>query len=156
MITIYTDGSTRNNGSKNAVGAFAYAILEDDRLMYDYSQVLEGKATNQIAELTAPIHALEWLYSHMPFDINPVIVYSDSAYLIRCYDEMWWTRWIKNGWINSQKQPVANRDLWEKLIPYFMNKNIQWKKCKGHSDNFWNNYVDNLAQQESKNAHCSS
>ena len=76
-----------------------------------------------------------------------IYVYSDSAYIINCYSQKWWVNWEKNGWINSKKQKVANRELWESLIYYFKKPNFYFKKVPGHSNNKWNNYVDKLAVQ---------
>ena len=50
-----------------------------------------------------------------------------------------------NGWLNSKKQPVANKELWEKLIPYFENPRFSFEKVKGHSGNQLNELVDKMA-----------
>ena len=52
-----------------------------------------------------------------------------------------------NGWVNSNKKPVANKDLWERLIPYFDDFDILFIKCAGHSGNDSNDYVDMLAKR---------
>ena len=54
------------------------------------------------------------------------------------------------GWVTSQKMPVANKELWEELIPTFDDMRFEYRKVKGHQkgDSFtarWNNYVDRLA-----------
>jgi ribonuclease HI len=76
-------------------------------------------------------------------------VYTDSAYLHNCYTQGWYKNWQKNGWRNSKKESVANQDLWEMLIPYFEMFEVNFHKVKGHADNMWNNYVDELAQNAS-------
>ena len=35
------------------------------------------------------------------------------------------------------------------LIPYFEMFEVNFHKVKGHADNMWNNYVDDLAQNAS-------
>ena len=50
-----------------------------------------------------------------PLD-GPLEVRSDSTYVVNCFRDRWWEGWLKRGWTNSQKKPVANRDLWEPLI----------------------------------------
>jgi ribonuclease HI len=60
-------------------------------------------------ELTAPIQGLRSLGARR----RRVDIYSDSAYVINCFRDKWYERWRKNGWVNSQKKPVENRDLWE-------------------------------------------
>ena len=51
----------------------------------------------------------------------------------------------ENGWMTSQKKPVLNQDLWEKLIPYFQRHDISFCKVKSHANNQFNNIVDELA-----------
>ena len=101
-------------------------------------------------ELTAAISALKSGYVTIGLKVgHEVELYSDSAYLINCYTQGWWKNWEKNGWKNSKREPVANQDLWEQLIPFFKNKQIKWIKTKGHANDKWNNYVDDLAVKAS-------
>lgn len=149
---IYTDGSTRANGQVDAVGAWAYAILNGDygTLITADAQAEVG-TTNQRMELAAALNALDSIADDLcPFDEVEVI--TDSAYLHNCYKQGWFRNWQMNGWKNSKKQDVANRDLWERLIPYFESSNITFTKTKGHADDRWNNYVDDLAQTASAKA----
>ena len=62
-------------------------------------------------ELTAAIEALAAIEGH-----RRVHLHSDSAYVVNCFRERWWERWERQGWRNAGKQPVANRDLWERLL----------------------------------------
>ena len=73
-------------------------------------------------------------------------VYSDSAYCINCYEQKWYVKWIKNNWINSKGQKVANIDLWEKLIPFFEDADFIFKKVKGHSGLEGNERADAIAR----------
>lgn len=145
---IYTDGSTRKNGAKDAIGGWAYAIYRDGVLV-DHDSGVELNTTNQRMELTAAIKALCNSAEMTYVEGGDCIVFSDSAYLVNCYQQQWWINWNKNGWINSKKQPVANRELWEQLIPDFKNPHITFKKVKGHADDMRNNFVDKLAQEAS-------
>lgn len=143
MYKIYTDGATSNNGRDNAIGGWAYALITDDTLICSRAGSIRP-ATNNICELKA---ILEGCRTVIPLlrDIDSVIIYSDSAYCINCVEEKWYKKWIKNNWINSSKQPVKNKELWEQLIPFFDDPRFQWVKVKGHDGNFWNEYVDKLA-----------
>ena len=52
----------------------------------------------------------------------------------------------KKIWKNTKKEPVANQDLWEKLIDFFMKApGYDFIKVKGHADSFYNNLVDGMA-----------
>lgn len=75
-----------------------------------------------------------------------VHVHSDSAYIINCFRERWWERWEKNGWRNSQKQAVANRDLWERLLAETRRRDVVWHKVAGHAGDLLNERVDALAR----------
>jgi ribonuclease HI len=150
IFDIYCDGSTRGNGYENSVGAWAYVILEGGIKVTQGCEA-ETNTTNQRMELTAAIKALEYaVYNYLCPNIDKIVVYTDSAYLHNCYIQKWYINWQKNGWKNAKKQPVANQDLWEKLIKYFEMPEIEFMKVKGHADNRWNCYVDDLAQNASE------
>ena len=151
---VYSDGSTRGNGKANAVGAWAYVVLQNGEKLHSAVRAVKD-TTNQRMELEAAYEALNYLFGNeicVPFD--SVVIYTDSAYLHNCYTQKWYVNWQSNGWKNSKKQPVANQDLWEKLIPFFEMPEVEFIKVKGHANNRniheqWNNYVDELAQAAS-------
>ncbi len=61
-------------------------------------------------------------------------VYSDSSYLVNCMRRGWHKKWQENGWLNHLKEPVANRDLWERLLEATKrHQEVRWRKVKGHS-----------------------
>ena len=143
MYEVYTDGAVSGNGKDNAPGGWAYIILKDGRLVSQNSGGEKG-TTNQRMELTAALKACEEIDAMDGF--ATVKLYSDSAYLINCYKQNWWKNWRANGWKNSKKEPVANQDLWEKLIYFFMKApGYDFIKVKGHAGNTYNEMVDDLA-----------
>ena len=143
MYEIYTDGATSGNGKVNAPGGWAYVILKDGRLVSQNSGAEVG-TTNQRMELTAALRACEEIDATDGF--ATVKLYSDSAYLINCFKQNWWKSWRANGWKNSKKEPVANQDLWERLIYFFMKApGYDFIKVKGHAGNQYNEMVDTLA-----------
>ena len=143
MYEVYTDGATSKNGAKDAPGGWAYIILKDGEVIVADSGGERG-TTNQRMELTAALRACETIEKLDGF--ATVKLYSDSAYLIRCFKEHWWKNWRSNGWKNSKKEPVANQDLWEKLIFFFMKApGYDFIKVKGHAGNEYNEIVDKMA-----------
>jgi ribonuclease HI len=72
-------------------------------------------------------------------------VVSDSTYVINCFRDRWWETWLRNRWINSQRRPVANRDLWEPLIEIVQCRAIAFRWVKSHSGDPMNDLVDQLA-----------
>lgn len=147
--TIYCDGSCRKNGTKGAIGAYAFAIVDKERVLRAQAGV-EKDTTNQRMELLACIKGYEAVFDVLgasPSD--DIIIYTDSAYLHNCYVQKWYERWLINGWMNSKREPVANKDLWIKILPIFNNARARLEKCKGHAGVKWNEYVDGLAQSAS-------
>lgn len=142
MISVYTDGSAKSNGTENSRGGWAYVVIQDGQIIHQNSG-FSSQTTNQRMELTACLEALKYCAT-IPFE--EFCVYSDSAYLINCYKQEWYINWEKNGWYNSQRKPVANQDLWEQIIPFFRSKYYHFNKVKGHANNQFNNLVDNMAQ----------
>lgn len=144
-LDIYTDGATSGNGQLNAVGGWGYIVIQDNTIIHKKNGQLTT-ATNNICELTAILEACEYALSITSKEnFNQITIYSDSAYCINCYLQKWYIKWQNNGWVNSKKQPVANKELWIKLIPFFENLNFTFKKIKGHAGDVWNEEADQLA-----------
>jgi ribonuclease HI len=77
---------------------------------------------------------------------GPIEVVSDSQYVVKCFTEGWWQGWLRRGWKNSQRQPVANRDLWEPLIELVRERgDITFRWVRGHTGDPMNELVDVLA-----------
>jgi ribonuclease HI len=141
---IYCDGAASNNGYENAIGGWAYVVLdEEENIIIEDAQMVEG-ATNNRMELYAAYSGIYDLLSNQK-DVESIDIYTDSAYLHNCITQKWYINWLKNGWRNARKEPVANQQLWEHLIPYFEDSRIEFHKVKGHNGDKWNEYVDNLA-----------
>lgn len=100
----------------------------------------EPQTTNQRMELTAALEAVRSLE-------GPLRVFSDSTYVVNCFRDRWWEGWIRRGWRNSQKKPVANRDLWEPLIKQVLDRSISFQWVKGHAGDHWNDEADRLATE---------
>jgi len=108
-IRIYTDGSSLANGRAEAMaGVGVYFGPGDGR---NVSEGLQGtKQTNQRAELTAVLRALE----ACPKD-RRVVILTDSRYAINCCSD-WFKKWRANGWVNAAGKSVENRDLIQKVV----------------------------------------
>ena len=137
-VTIYTDGACSGNPGVGGWGAILF-YKDEKREISGY----EENTTNNKMELTAAIKALERLKE--PCEVE---LYSDSAYLVNAFLEGWLTKWQMNGFKSSNKKPVQNVDLWQKLIELNNIHKITWIKVKGHADNVYNNRCDALATGE--------
>ena len=116
-------------------------------LMYkDIKKEISGGAketTNNIMEITAVIEALKLLKRKCEVEI-----YSDSSYVVNCFNNGWIYNWMKNNWKTSGKEPVKNKELWQELYNLIQNHKVTFIKVKGHSDNEFNNRCDFLARSE--------
>lgn len=143
-IEVYTDGSAKGNGTKKAVGGWAYIVLENGEQVHGDCGY-QYRTSNQKMELYAAIEACRYLADrYTTFD--SFTIYSDSAYLINCANNKWYNKWYENNWKNSKGDPVANKFYWRALVPFFEDYHYTFKKVKGHSNVKYNNIVDKLAQ----------
>ena len=103
---------------------------------------LDRRTTNQRMEVQAVLEALKSLD-------GPLTIFSDSTYVVHCFRDHWYRNWIKKGWVNSKRKPVANRDLWEPLIELYLARaeEVEFRWVRGHSGNKWNDMADLLATQ---------
>lgn len=147
-VVIYTDGSCWNKGdgenqAGRGKGGWACVLMYPDKIVE-----LSGKvdvSTNNRMEMQAAIEGLKSLQS--PCDVE---LYSDSAYLVNCFRDKWYVRWQQNGWINSKRKPVDNKDLWEELLLLSEKHNVTFCKVKGHANDELNNRCDKLAGEARK------
>ena len=133
-VHIYTDGACRGNPGPGGWGALLCYQDQEKTL-----QGAEPDTTNNRMELMAAIQALETL--SRPCD---VVLTTDSNY-VRLGITQWIKGWKKNGWRTSQKAPVKNADLWQRLDAVTQKHQIDWQWVKGHSGHPQNERADQLA-----------
>ncbi len=121
------------------------AILMHEDVKKEISGGMKN-TTNNVMEITAVIEGLKLL--KYPCEVE---IYSDSAYVINTFNQNWLDNWKKNGWKNSKKEDVKNRELWEELEKLTKIHKVTFIKVKGHSDNEYNNRCDELARNAIKN-----
>lgn len=135
---MFTDGACAGNPGP---GGWGWAVAPTGQ---PCGRGGEARSTNQRMEVRAVLEALRAID-------GPVEIVSDSTYVVNCFRDEWWVGWLKRGWKNSQKQPVANRDLWEPLITLVRARgDVTFRWVKGHSGNRMNDLVDQLAVAASK------
>ena len=137
-VVIYTDGACSGNPGRGGWGA----VLIYNGKERELSGVAENTTNNQM-ELTAVVEALSMLKEECEVDL-----YSDSAYVVNAFQQNWIDSWLKNNWRNSQKKPVANRELWEKLISLTEKHAVKFLKVAGHSGDKYNEICDKLATKD--------
>lgn len=134
---MFTDGACSGNPGP---GGWAWAVRGGPRASGG-----EPTTTNQRMELQAVLEALRALP-------GPVVLYSDSAYVVNCFNERWYEGWLKRDWRTAQRKPVANRDLWEPLIDLYLprRREIEFVWIKAHAGNEMNELVDAMAVAEAE------
>jgi ribonuclease HI len=138
---IYTDGACSGNPGPGGWGA---VIFNQDNNQNNISGKVKNTTNNRM-ELMAPIMALKKIKSN-----SDITIYTDSNY-VKNGITVWIKKWEKNGWKNSNKKSVKNKDLWSKLNELCQKNKVTWKWVKGHSNNEYNNLADELATMAIKN-----
>jgi ribonuclease HI len=133
-IEVFTDGACRGNPGPGGWGAILRYGQHEKEL-----QGAEPQTTNNRMELMAAIAALESVK-----ETCDVSVTTDSQY-VRQGVTNWMANWKKNGWRTSDKKPVKNQDLWQRLDAASAQHNIEWHWVKGHSGHIENERCDTLA-----------
>ena len=141
-IVVYTDGGCSGNPGAGGWGCVILAGGEEFTAAGG-----EINTTNNRMELSAAIAALSAIEQNEKWKNSPITVYIDSQY-VKNGITSWIRSWKKNGWKNSEKQPVKNRDLWEALDALNSALNVSWQWVKGHAGNKYNEICDALAKAE--------
>jgi len=133
-IIIYTDGACRGNPGPGGWGVLLrYGSHEKTLAGY------EAHTTNNRMELMAAIQGLAALQQPCKIDL-----YTDSQYLQKGISE-WLATWKRRGWKKSDKQPIKNQDLWERLDQEVIRHHITWHWVKAHNGHPENERADALA-----------
>lgn len=142
-VIIYTDGSSRSNPGRGGYGAvLSYTNSAGKTFTSELSQGYR-KTTNNRMELMGAIRGLEALKRPCAVEM-----WTDSQYVVNAFNKNWIAGWQKKGWVNSQKKPVANPDLWKRLIAAVANhESVSWNWVKGHAGHTQNERCDELATQ---------
>jgi len=134
VVEIYTDGACKGNPGRGGWGVvLRYGSVEKELCGG------ERATTNNRMELMAVIMALEALKRP-----SPVRITTDSQYVKRGVTE-WMAGWKRNGWRTASREPVKNRDLWERLDQALAGHQIAWHWVKGHAGHKENERADRLA-----------
>ncbi len=135
-VELFTDGACLGNPGPGGWGALLRSGGHEKELSGG-----EPMTTNNRMELMAAIAGLEALKRPCRVDLT-----TDSQYVKRGVEE-WMARWRANGWRTSDRQPVKNRELWERLSAAIAGHDVHWHWVKGHAGHVENERVDELARQ---------
>ncbi|WP_158802947.1 MULTISPECIES: ribonuclease HI [unclassified Acidisoma] len=136
LVEIWTDGGCKPNPGP---GGWA-AILRFGTVERELSGA-EAVTTNNRMELTAAAEALEALTRPCT-----VALHTDSEYL-RNGITRWTTGWVRKNWRSASGDPVANIDLWKRILAAAQRHEIDWRWVRGHSGDTMNERADVLATE---------
>ena len=139
QITIYTDGACSGNPGKGGLGIVLMAGEHKKEISEGYHLT-----TNNRMELLAVIKGLEMLKTNA----HPVVIYSDSKYVIDSVVKKW-----VFGWAQKNFKGKKNADLWARFLKIYPQFKITFVWVKGHATNPFNNRCDELAVAAYKQPH---
>jgi ribonuclease HI len=145
VVEIYTDGACSGNPGPGGWGAVMRYRGTERELCGG-----EKMTTNNRMELTAAIMAIEALTRAVKARIH-----TDSTYLKQGITE-WLPVWKRNGWRTSDRKPVKNVDLWQRLESALAAHQVEWRWVRGHAGHPENERADALARRGLKEARESS
>lgn len=134
-VELFTDGACLGNPGPGGWGALLRCGSRERELCGG-----ESLTTNNRMELMAAIAGLEAL--KRPCE---VVLTTDSQYVKKGVEE-WMAKWCTNGWRTSDRKPVKNQDLWERMSAALAGHRVTWKWVKGHAGHLENERVDVLAR----------
>jgi ribonuclease HI len=135
-LYVFSDGNVKNNGKTYSKGGYSIYFGEMEPFKQFNKTIIESnQPTNNEMELSGIKLIFKTIYKNKELFTNKeVIICSDSQYSINCI-ENWSSGWIKNGWVNSKKEPVKNKELIQKILE-FKSKckdiSIKFKHVFGH------------------------
>lgn len=136
----YTDGACSGNPGPGGWGVLMRAMRGDEVLKERELSGGEPETTNNRMELLAAINALEVL--ERP---STITIVTDSAY-VKNGVTGWIHGWKRNGWKTSNKKPVKNVELWQRLDEAQARHDVSWEWVKGHAGHPENERADELAR----------
>jgi len=137
---VHTSGSCRPNPG---VGGWAWVL-----------QGQEGTSGAGSVEMTTSPR-MELTAAHMALLAvpGPIVIVSDSRYVVNCMRDQWWVKWIRNDWKlkwGESGQDIKNRDLWEPFIELVRVRagEVWFEWVAGHSGHEWNKRAERLAREQ--------
>lgn len=80
-----------------------------------------------------------------------VTLYNNNGYLVDAMANNWALCWQANNWKNSEQKPTAKVDLWEQLLLFCSQHDVEFiriKQCTGNQEYQRCNYISRQAANQ--------
>jgi ribonuclease HI len=174
-VELWCDGACSGNGRESAAGGWAAVLVLGRPVQKADADAADSMLEREIKRLTEPgavsvdlgsghqTRAMAVWGNQSPSTNNRMEImglleglralkrptrvqaHVDSTYLMKAFTDRWLDGWQRRGWVNSQRKPVANRDLWEELLVAAKPHRLDFTYVPGHSGETLNELVDQLA-----------
>jgi len=127
---VYTDGSCKNNGSRDKSkvrsGVGVHFSSQNDIPMDDISLKFPlTNPTNNRAELYAILVAIRTCYEK---DVGKVVIYTDSEYSLKCITE-WYPNWVSKNDLKNRK----NLDILPDIAKFMDTVDVAFHHIRAHT-----------------------
>jgi ribonuclease HI len=137
-IILYSDGAAKSN--PNGPGAWGCVILYPSGQTAEHCGYIGDKVSNNFCELTAVYEGLRRIDPE-----SSTVIFTDSQYVVNSVNKGWLKSWSKNDWKTARGKPVANKELWVKILSMIEKRDLKFEWVKGHNGDPLNERADKLA-----------
>ncbi|WP_327181217.1 ribonuclease H family protein [Streptomyces sp. NBC_01334] len=134
------DGASKGNPGP---AAWAWVVADDAETPARWEAGPLGRATNNIAELTALERLLASTDPAVPLEVR-----MDSQYAMKAVTT-WLPGWKRNGWKTSAGKPVANQELVVRIDELLDGRSVEFRYVPAHQvdGDPLNDFADRAASQ---------
>lgn len=140
-VVVYTDGCCSANGRSGARAGIG--VFWGPNHPLNVAERLQGRQTNQRAEIQAACRALEQAKDR---NIRKLVLYTDSKFTINGVTS-WVKTWKLNGWRLKSGGPITNREDFMKLDALNAELEVVWMHIPGHAGYRGNEEADRLSRE---------
>ena len=128
VFIVYTDGACKHNGSDKAKAGIGVYFNKNNMIKIPSvsERLTSVKQTNNVAELTAILRALELCDSNNI--TQKILIYTDSDYSMKCI-EIWYPQWKKEDKMKERK----NIDILQKIDKLYEKLDVEFKHIRSHT-----------------------
>ncbi|MFJ4776761.1 ribonuclease H [Streptomyces sp. NPDC088762] len=135
------DGAAKGNPGP---AAWAWVIADGEGRPERWEAGPLGRATNNVGELTALQRLLEAVDPGTSVEVR-----MDSQYAMKAVTQ-WLPGWKRNGWKTASGQPVANRELVERIDLLLTERDVMFQYVPAHRED--GDHLNAIADQAASEA----